>query len=58
MVTTDTTWATRLNGALDHISTMTTDRHDALDAIGAFLLDHPEYEDDPRILTARLALLR
>lgn len=57
MVTTDTTWAARLNGALDCISTMTNDRHDALDAIGAFLLDHPEYEDDTHLTTARLALL-
>lgn len=57
MVTTDTTWATRLNGALDRISTMTNDRNDALDAITAFLLDHPEHEDDLRLTRARLALL-
>lgn len=43
---------------LDHIGAQSKDKGDALDAIGRFLLEHPEYEDDPRILTARLALLR
>jgi hypothetical protein len=57
VVTTDTTWANRLNGALDRISAMTNDRNDALDAITAFLRDHPEHEDDLRLTTARLALL-
>lgn len=55
--TTDTTWACRLNGALDHISTLTKDRGDALDQISAFLRDHPEHDADVHLTAARIALL-
>lgn len=57
MVTTDTTWACRLNGALDHISVLTKDRNDALDSISAFLRAHPEHDTDVHLTAARIALL-
>lgn len=56
-VTTDTTWACRLNGALDRISTLQKDRADALDAISDFLSTHPEHDADTALTRARLALL-
>lgn len=51
------TWSRTIDGALDHISTLTTERANALDEITAFLLEHPEHEDDEHLTLARLALL-
>lgn len=42
---------------LDHIGAQSKDKGDALDAIGRFLLEHPEYDNDPDLNDARLALL-
>lgn len=57
IVTTDTTWAERLNGALDQIIILTNDRNDALDAISDFLREHPEHDSDLDLARARIALL-
>lgn len=51
------TWHRTVDPLLEHISRINTERSNALDELTAFLLDHPEYEDDPRLTTARLALL-
>lgn len=51
------TWSATLNGALDHISTINAEKDNALDAIGRFLLAHPEHDDDPDLTEARVALL-
>lgn len=42
---------------LDHIGAQSKDKGDALDAIGRFLLAHPEYDNDEHLTDARLALL-
>jgi hypothetical protein len=42
---------------LDHIGAQSKDKGDALDAIGRFLLEHPEHDNDEHLLEARLALL-
>lgn len=42
---------------LDTISAQSKDKGDALDAIGRFLLEHPEYDNDDHLTEARLALL-
>jgi hypothetical protein len=51
------TWTRTLDGALDHISQLTTERDNALDEITTFLREHPEHEDDEHLTLARLALL-
>jgi hypothetical protein len=56
-VTTDTTWACRLNGALDHIALMKTERDNAMEELMAFVREHPEFDQDDHLTTARLALL-
>lgn len=45
------------DGLLDHISAQSTCMANALDDIGTFLLEHPEYETDPHLTAARVALL-
>ena len=57
MTTTDTTWAERLNSALDELSRLYKARADALDAATLFLREHPEHDTDRHITTLRLALL-
>ena len=57
MVTKDTTWAERLNGALDEISRLRRDRNDALDLITRACRETPALDDNPLILEARLVLL-
>ncbi|QPE05302.1 hypothetical protein IT882_04335 [Microbacterium schleiferi] len=42
---------------LDHIGAQSRDKGDALDAIGKFLVKHPEHDHDPDLIEARLALL-
>ncbi|SDG22181.1 hypothetical protein [Microbacterium sp. 77mftsu3.1] len=51
------TRAVVLDGALDHISAQNTCMENALDEIGAFLLEHPEFDQDEHLTTARIALL-
>ncbi len=51
------TWSATLDGALDHINAQNTCMANALDDIGTFLLEHPQYEQDPHLTTARIALL-
>lgn len=58
MVTTDTTWAERLNGALDEISRRDKDRQTALDALTNLTRRHPDLDTDPDLTVARLILLR
>lgn len=42
---------------LDHIGAQSKDKGDALDAIGRFLLEHPEYDTDEHLAEARISLL-
>jgi len=51
------TRATVHDGLLDHISAQSTCMANALDDITAFLLEHPEHENDEHLTTARIALL-
>lgn len=51
------TQAATMDAALDVISTYRTEAGNALDEIGAFLLKHPEFDDDEHLTVARLALL-
>jgi hypothetical protein len=51
------TFEATMNAALDEIGRLKTERDNAIDELTAFVLEHPEFEDDPRITTARLALL-
>lgn len=46
-----------IDAMLDHIGAQSKDKGDALDAIGRFLLEHPEYDNDEHLTDARLALL-
>lgn len=46
-----------VDGALDTISRYRTEAGNALDEITAFLLEHPEHENDEHLTVARLALL-
>jgi len=52
-----TTYTRTLDGALDQISLLLTERDNALDEITRFLLDHPEYDDNEHLTLARIALL-
>ena len=52
-----TTWQATLDAALDEISRLHTERDNAIDEITAFLLEHPEHEQNDRLTTACLALL-
>lgn len=51
------TRATVHDGLLDHINAQNTCMNNALDDIAAFILEHPEHEDDPRLVSAQVALL-
>lgn len=51
------TWEATLNGALDEINRHSKDKADALDLITRLVREHPELEDHPLILEARLCLL-
>lgn len=51
------TWHRVVDGALDHIGKLQRERSNALDALAEFLREHPEFEDDDRLVEARLALL-
>ena len=51
------TWQATLDGALDHISQLKTERDNAMDELTAFIREHPEYDQDDHLTTARLALL-
>lgn len=45
------------DGLLDHISAQNTCMSNALDAISRFLRNHPEFDADPDLTEARVALL-
>lgn len=51
------TWAATLDGALDEISRLQREHDNALESVSAFIRRHPEFEDDPDLSNARLALL-
>lgn len=51
------TFEATMNGALEQISRLNTERANALDEITAFLLEHPEHDQDDHLTTARIALL-
>lgn len=52
-----TTWARTLDGALDEISRLQTERDNALDALHDLIRTHPDLEWDEHITRARAALL-
>ncbi|MEV8023379.1 hypothetical protein [Microbacterium sp. NPDC080220] len=51
------TWEATLDGALDHILKLNAEKDNAIDAIGRFLLEHPEFDADLNLTEARVALL-
>lgn len=51
------TRATVHDGLLDKIIAINAEKDNALDAIGRFLLAHPEHDADPDLTEARVALL-
>lgn len=51
------TWSRTLDGALDEISRLHTERDNALDALVQLLKQHPELEGDEHFTLACLALL-
>jgi hypothetical protein len=51
------TWERTLNGALDEIGRLHTERDNALDALLELTKTHPELENDPNLMLACMALL-
>lgn len=51
------TWARTLDGALDEISRLHTERANALEAMVELVKDHPELEGNEHFTIACLALL-
>nr|WP_274635546.1 hypothetical protein [Microbacterium bovistercoris] len=51
------TWTATLDAALDEISRRGREQDNALEAITAFLRQHPEFEQDEHLSIARMALL-
>lgn len=45
------------DGLLDHINAQNTCMANALDDIAAFIREHPQYDADPHLTQARIALL-
>lgn len=53
-----TTWQRTLDAALDDIARRDKERQTALDALTALIREHPDIENDPHMVNARMALLR
>jgi hypothetical protein len=53
-----TTWQRTLDAALDDIARRDKERQTALDALTDLIRDHPDIENNPHMVNARMALLR